>query len=99
LGERRRRLEPLVHLAELLLELTEDDVVHAGQLSAGMRLRQPARPLAAVPAPGQSAFMSRVAERSGLTEAEYLEIERASETKHEFFRGEMFAMAGVKREH
>jgi Uma2 family endonuclease len=43
--------------------------------------------------------MSRVAERSGLTEAEYLEIERASETKHEFHRGEMFAMAGAKRAH
>lgn len=34
-----------------------------------------------------------------LTPAEYLEIERRSETKHEFYRGEMFAMAGAKREH
>src|SRR5688572_2625523 len=43
--------------------------------------------------------MTRVAERTGLTEAEYLALERASETKHEFYRGEMFAMAGAKREH
>lgn len=34
-----------------------------------------------------------------LTPAEYLEIERLSETKHEFYRGEMFAMAGATREH
>ena len=29
-----------------------------------------------------------------LTEAEYLEIERAAEFKSEFFEGEIFAMAG-----
>ena len=34
-----------------------------------------------------------------LTEAEYLEIERAAETKSEFYDGEMFAMAGGTRRH
>jgi Uma2 family endonuclease len=34
-----------------------------------------------------------------LTEAEYLAIERAAETKSEFFDGEMFAMAGGTRRH
>jgi Uma2 family endonuclease len=34
-----------------------------------------------------------------LTEAEYLEIERAAETKSEFFDGEMFAIAGGTYEH
>ena len=34
-----------------------------------------------------------------LSEAEYLEIERAAEFKSEFFGGEMFAMAGGKPEH
>jgi Uma2 family endonuclease len=34
-----------------------------------------------------------------LSSAEYLVIERRSETKHEFYRGEMFAMAGATREH
>lgn len=34
-----------------------------------------------------------------LTEAEYLEIERAAERKSEFFDGEMFAMAGGSPEH
>ena len=29
-----------------------------------------------------------------LTEAEYLEIERAADFRSEFFEGEMFAMAG-----
>lgn len=37
--------------------------------------------------------------RQRLTEAEYLEIERAAETKSEFFNGEMFAMAGASIEH
>src|SRR5688500_17128087 len=32
--------------------------------------------------------------RQRLTEAEYLEIERAADFKSEFFAGEMFAMAG-----
>jgi Uma2 family endonuclease len=30
---------------------------------------------------------------------EYLEIERTSEEKHEYYKGEMFAMAGGKRVH
>ena len=34
-----------------------------------------------------------------LTEAEYLEIERAAEVKSEFFDGEMFAMAGGTPQH
>ena len=34
-----------------------------------------------------------------LTEAEYLEIERAAEFKNEFFQGEMFAMAGGTPQH
>lgn len=33
------------------------------------------------------------------TEAEYLAFERAAETKHEFYRGEIFAMAGASRQH
>jgi Uma2 family endonuclease len=34
-----------------------------------------------------------------LTEAEYLEIERAAEFKSEFYQGEMFAMSGGKPQH
>jgi Uma2 family endonuclease len=34
-----------------------------------------------------------------LTPAEYLAAERASDRKHEFYRGEMFAMAGASRKH
>ncbi len=34
-----------------------------------------------------------------ITETEYLEIERSSEIKHEYYRGEMFAMAGASRNH
>ena len=34
-----------------------------------------------------------------LTEAEYLAIERAAETKSDFYDGEMFAMAGATRNH
>ena len=34
-----------------------------------------------------------------LTVAEYLAIERASEQKHEFIDGEVFAMAGASRQH
>ena len=33
------------------------------------------------------------------TEAEYLEFERISEQKHEFYNGELFAMAGASRQH
>ena len=34
-----------------------------------------------------------------LTEAEYLARERRAELRSEFYRGEMFAMAGATREH
>ena len=34
-----------------------------------------------------------------LTEAEYLEIERAAEFRSEFYQGEMFAMAGASPQH
>lgn len=34
-----------------------------------------------------------------LTVEEYLEFERASELKHEFYRGEVFAMTGAGRNH
>jgi Uma2 family endonuclease len=33
------------------------------------------------------------------TEAEYLALDRASEIKHEFYRGEIFAMSGTSRQH
>jgi Uma2 family endonuclease len=42
--------------------------------------------------------MSAVAKRL-LTPAEYLAIERKAEYKSEFYRGEMFAMAGARYEH
>jgi Uma2 family endonuclease len=41
----------------------------------------------------------RVAERSGLTAAEYLAWERAQPIKHELFDGEGFAMAGGSPRH
>lgn len=34
-----------------------------------------------------------------LTQAEYLQIERAAETRSEYFGGEMFAMSGASRAH
>ena len=34
-----------------------------------------------------------------LTPEQYLEIERASDTRHEYFNGEMFAMAGASYRH
>ena len=34
-----------------------------------------------------------------MTEAEYLEFERASELKHEYYNGEIFAMTGASEEH
>jgi Uma2 family endonuclease len=43
--------------------------------------------------------VSRVAERSKLTAAEYLAWERAQPVKHEFFDGEVFAMAGGSPRH
>ncbi len=38
-------------------------------------------------------------EKKKLSEAEYLAIERAAEFKSEFYRGEMFAMAGASLAH
>jgi Uma2 family endonuclease len=43
--------------------------------------------------------MSRVAERSRMTATDYLAWERAQPTKHEFFEGEAFAMAGGSPRH
>ena len=43
--------------------------------------------------------MGRVAERSRLTAAEYLAWEREQPIKHEFFHGEVFAMAGGTPRH
>src|SRR4051812_39435033 len=43
--------------------------------------------------------MSSAAEKVLLTAEQYLAIERKSEVKHEFYRGEMFAMAGASRAH
>lgn len=39
------------------------------------------------------------APRRRYTEAEYLAIERDLESKHEYHRGEMFAMSGASRQH
>jgi Uma2 family endonuclease len=43
--------------------------------------------------------MSRSAAVSRMSYAEYLELERTSEMKHEYLRGEVFAMAGDTPEH
>jgi Uma2 family endonuclease len=43
--------------------------------------------------------MGRVTERSQLTAAEYLAWERKQAVKHEFFHGEVFAMAGGTPRH
>jgi Uma2 family endonuclease len=43
--------------------------------------------------------VTRVAERSQLTAAEYLAWEREQEAKHEFFHGEVFAMSGGSYRH
>ena len=43
--------------------------------------------------------MSRPAALSRMSYAEYLELERSSEVKHEYLRGEVFAMAGGTPEH
>jgi Uma2 family endonuclease len=43
--------------------------------------------------------VGRTAERTQLSAAEYLAWERAQETKHEFFHGEVFAMAGGSLRH
>lgn len=37
--------------------------------------------------------------KTKLTAKEYLEFERKSEIKHEYFNGEIFAMSGAKRNH
>lgn len=37
--------------------------------------------------------------KTKLTPEDYLEFERKSETKHEYFDGEIFAMSGAKRNH
>ncbi len=37
--------------------------------------------------------------KTKLTPAEYLEFERKSEERHEYFDGEIFAMSGAKRNH
>lgn len=34
-----------------------------------------------------------------ITEGEYLELERKAEHKSEFYKGEIFAMAGATKEH
>jgi Uma2 family endonuclease len=43
--------------------------------------------------------VGRVAERSALSPAEYLEWERQQPVRHEFFRGEVLAMAGGSIRH
>jgi Uma2 family endonuclease len=43
--------------------------------------------------------MSALPQSEKMTEAEYLAFEFESETKHEFFNGEIFAMAGASNEH
>jgi Uma2 family endonuclease len=43
--------------------------------------------------------VTRVADRSKVTADEYLAWERAQDTKHEFFHGEVFAMSGGSYRH
>ena len=43
--------------------------------------------------------MSALPHSEKMSEAEYLEFERANETKHEYLNGEVFDMAGASREH
>lgn len=43
--------------------------------------------------------MSSPIPREYLTPEDYLRIEREVETRHEYYRGEMFAMGGASREH
>ncbi len=38
-------------------------------------------------------------QKSCITEEEFLEMEAASEIKHEYYKGEVFAMAGAKIPH
>ncbi len=46
-----------------------------------------------------SHVMGEAAERIRMTEEEYLDFERASEEKHEFIDGEIFAMSGCSFKH
>jgi Uma2 family endonuclease len=46
----------------------------------------------------QEVAMSTAA-KSRLTPAEYLTFERTSEIRHDYYRGEIFAMSGASREH
>lgn len=55
-------------------------------------------PAAPTPLSQEPKTMSTGAEKR-FTEQEYLEFERQSDTKHEFFDGEIFAMAGGKMLH
>ncbi len=43
--------------------------------------------------------MSSVATKKRFTSQEYLALERKSETRNEYYNGEIFAMAGASREH
>ncbi|MCB1179598.1 MAG: Uma2 family endonuclease [Leptospiraceae bacterium] len=43
-------------------------------------------------------FMENLA-RKGISLEEYFKIEESSEEKHEFYRGEIYAMSGAKRKH
>ena len=43
--------------------------------------------------------MSSAATKIGFTPQEYLALERKSETRNEYYNGEIFAMAGASREH
>ena len=43
--------------------------------------------------------MSSAATKTHYTPQEYLALERKSETRNEYFNGEIFAMAGASREH
>lgn len=49
--------------------------------------------------PGTLVVVSRVAERSKLSPDEYLAWEREQHVRHEYFRGEVFAMAGGSMRH
>ena len=44
-------------------------------------------------------FMSAVIQKRYISESEYLELEENSNIKHEYINGEMWAMAGAKRNH
>ncbi len=49
--------------------------------------------------PAKLSGMGRAALQTGVSPQEYLAFERASESKHEYAHGEIFAMAGSSREH